>query len=644
MNAEMKDDCEVVPEEGDVMGFPPIDDVDINSNLDGMLEAAKAGQRRDKELSAQLPTKRRNTRSVIWMHFERLDDVGAVQCRLCNKTMQFPSGTTSNLHRHMSKKHPFVSLQKGSVANSRSVQKRRADNPEEGVFQVEVQVGDDELSATKSSINDVEINSAIKDILEVAHGGSSKEGVEEGTSGHYPSSQRGNLRSTIWSLFERLDHLGAARCLLCNKKITCLNGSTGNLHRHMSTRHSQVVNSGMGRIEDAFSHLETADCSELGVEVAIDTEAAHDVITDNEVDMTMAADGELEDSEVDQAEHTEDNETSIDLTTTRRRNTTSMIWNYFERWDDVGAAQCRICLKKMQFLDSSTGNLHRHMAKRHPQILLQKRRVASQLSLDDNLSSYQEVKDGVFSVNVLLGDDVTNAAKDGEINAGADDASEAAQGGPSKRRKGTTARRPIRPLGNTRSTIWRLFERMDHLRAVRCLMCKKMICFNGSTGNLHRHMSTRHPDILLHSPRKARANAKQELNTSMEASAVLQTVDNHEQGGLSEDSQVLHVLSGERHDFRRECELIEALRRTQREEAMALEHRRELLEKLLSVSARESAVEKAQIESLRRVQQEEAEDLQRLREELKMERDELDKKWEELRLEKEKLFSEQHAF
>lgn len=43
--------------------------------------------------------------SWIWSHFDLLDDLAAVRCRICFRTLQ-DNGGTSNLHRHMSKKHP----------------------------------------------------------------------------------------------------------------------------------------------------------------------------------------------------------------------------------------------------------------------------------------------------------------------------------------------------------------------------------------------------------------------------------------------------------------------------------------------------------------------------------------------------------
>lgn len=94
---------------------------------------------------------------------------------------------------------------------------------------------------------------------------------------------------------------------------------------------------------------------------------------------------------------------------------------------------------------------------------------------------------------------------------------------------------------------------------------------------------------------------------------------------------------GEKRLFRRERELLESLRRMQREEARALEHQREQLEKQRAANAREAAAERGQIESLRKAQLEEAKDLSRLKEELQKEKAELQEKWEELQQEREKL-------
>lgn len=48
----------------------------------------------------------RTQRSMIWRHFERLDSLNAARCRICMKKLKCGKNSTSNLHRHMSKRHP----------------------------------------------------------------------------------------------------------------------------------------------------------------------------------------------------------------------------------------------------------------------------------------------------------------------------------------------------------------------------------------------------------------------------------------------------------------------------------------------------------------------------------------------------------
>lgn len=59
----------------------------------------------DKQTSDDPLTGRR--RSWIWSHFESFD--GSARCRICSERLQAcKGGSTGNMHRHMSAKHPEV--------------------------------------------------------------------------------------------------------------------------------------------------------------------------------------------------------------------------------------------------------------------------------------------------------------------------------------------------------------------------------------------------------------------------------------------------------------------------------------------------------------------------------------------------------
>ncbi|XP_061923750.1 uncharacterized protein LOC133663353 [Entelurus aequoreus] len=185
---------------------------------------------------------------------------------------------------------------------------------------------------------------------------------------------------------------------------------------------------------------------------------------------------------------------------------------------------------------------------------------------------------------------------------------------------------PSKTKSQRRSLIWRHFERLESLDTCQCLICNKKIKCSGegSTSNLHRHISKLHPHVNLLSGEVL--NQPTSFHTKSEHRRKTCPAKVTKDVAVSDVLQVSQATAGERCLFRRELELIEALRRTQREEAQALVHQRELVEKLRAIGAREVTFEKEQIESLRRAQQEEAQHLSKLREELETEKAVLQKK------------------
>nr|XP_057944855.1 uncharacterized protein LOC131139349 [Doryrhamphus excisus] len=211
----------------------------------------------------------------------------------------------------------------------------------------------------------------------------------------------------------------------------------------------------------------------------------------------------------------------------------------------------------------------------------------------------------------------------------------AVHGAPMEERKEDMVKNtlPAKTKSQRRSMIWRHFERLESLDGCRCYICNRKIkCSSeGSTSNLHRHMSKMHPhvnlrtgEVLKQSPSDTSSHTKKKNHRKTCPAKVTKDI------AVPDVLQISQATAGEKRVFRRELELIEALRRAQKEEAQALEHQRELVEKLRAVNAREVAVEREQIEFLRRAQQEEAKKISRQREELKTEKVALRRKWDEL--------------
>ncbi|XP_030577264.1 uncharacterized protein LOC115774228 isoform X2 [Archocentrus centrarchus] len=99
---------EVVLKDRDSEEVTVVNETDNGSAIDGIPDASHGGP-----AEPQMPTEASNNRpagrtqrSMIWRHFERLDSLNAARCRICMKKLKCGKNSTSNLHRHMSKRHP----------------------------------------------------------------------------------------------------------------------------------------------------------------------------------------------------------------------------------------------------------------------------------------------------------------------------------------------------------------------------------------------------------------------------------------------------------------------------------------------------------------------------------------------------------
>uniref|UniRef100_A0AAZ1Y5W9 BED-type domain-containing protein n=1 Tax=Oreochromis aureus TaxID=47969 RepID=A0AAZ1Y5W9_OREAU len=401
--------------------------------------------------------------------------------------------------------------------------------------------------------------------------------------------------SVVWGFFENID-FRSVRCLLCGRHLLkkgC--GSTTPMLRHLRVKHPSELStrsngpgSKPGPEEDQHHQAEGEQfCS---VEVA------------------------LEGDEDDTAVHTTGISSSL---------------------NDV----------LPQLVESGgVSNLWRHLSSKHPKVYSEL--VSTQQHPPTSLNSSQDSNTNPETDEAFWGTEKSDAPvevlskdRDSETVTLVNETDnslaingilDASHGNPAEPQTNTEGSDDLPARRPQRSTIWRHFERLDSLNAARCRICtKKLKCGKHGSTNLHRHMSKRHPNLLselvsngLHLPA---------LNSSHVSHANNKTSEQRQAPGA------LKMSEGERRTLKREIELIEALRRTQKEEARTLEHQRELLEKLRAASAREAAAEREQIESLRKAQQEEAKDLSRQREELQKEKEELQKKWDELQQEREEL-------
>ncbi|XP_063052677.1 uncharacterized protein LOC134447235 isoform X2 [Engraulis encrasicolus] len=194
-------------------------------NIDGAsehgVEAAVASV-----LQLQLPTetpqrgvKSRGGNSELWSHFTLLSQ-GTVCCRHCNKTQRRQSSSTSNMVKHLKKRHGVV-LGRSQVKDSpgQSMVWSHFTRPRKGsseaschhckkIYKYTHQGG------TSNMLRHLRMNHSIQ--------------IKQAEDENYSASE-----STVWSHFTRLRN-GMASCRYCKKSYK---GSMGNMLRHLRSMH-----------------------------------------------------------------------------------------------------------------------------------------------------------------------------------------------------------------------------------------------------------------------------------------------------------------------------------------------------------------------------------------------------------------------
>ncbi|KAM4592952.1 uncharacterized protein PAE49_004516 [Odontesthes bonariensis] len=578
-------------------------------------------------------------RSVVWSYFKDIDS-STVQCVICSGFLvRNNRGSTTPMLRHLRLKHPVeVFSSDGRITESGvCVDHRDIKVVGEQFCSVEVALEEGD-SDSITTVNDAHLSAAISGLLAASHEGPAEQITHAEARVNRPVRHT-RRRSLIWRLFEQLDSLDAARCRICTKRLH-VSGGISNLRRHLSKRHPEVLSEllASGQQPPADPHHSNADGvlveSFLGseqmqgsVEVALEDGNSDLMTTLNETDNPVI--NGLPGSDSAQQE------THADASDERPARKRSLIWRHFQRLDSLDAARCRICMRTLQcFEGRATGNLRRHLLNKHPKVFSELVANTQQQPPPSNSTQDSNGDGGIdetsWEMPVEVDDDdsdiITLNETDNPINNGLLDSMQGHSAQQIPRAEVSSDHNES--WTRRHSLIWRHFEQLDSLNAARCRICmKKLQCFqSGGTSNLHQHLSKRHPKVFS----ELLFNWKHQSSNSGTAA---------EQKQIPGELKVSGASVVERRMFNREMELIEALRRTQREEARTLEHQRELLEVLRAAGAREAEVERERIESLRKAQQVEAKDLSKQRKELEMEKAELQKKWEELHQEREKLLS-----
>ncbi|KAM4630460.1 uncharacterized protein ACJ7VT_000156 [Polymixia lowei] len=118
INSDQYYQVEVAVDDDNSETVATVNEADITIAINGLLEAdqVELRQREAKEKGGG-PSSARQW-SSIWTHYKRLENQKAALCLLCKEKIQHHSNT-SNLHRHLSNKHPEAFAQLGGIRKKR---------------------------------------------------------------------------------------------------------------------------------------------------------------------------------------------------------------------------------------------------------------------------------------------------------------------------------------------------------------------------------------------------------------------------------------------------------------------------------------------------------------------------------------------
>ncbi|CAG9854981.1 unnamed protein product [Phyllotreta striolata] len=320
-------------------------------------------------------------RSALWTVFTETHKADCIAtCTICSQELSYRS-TTSNLLKHLKRKHPGVNLGPNCAEDGpKEVEvvierQSESDNRVES-FKVEVKpVSEEEtidfivLGSGRKASKEFECEDDYQEQLSNSYESLKNEEIENIENNPNPpinnavNTEDDNFwntqehetefrptpepddnfdlkiangykrRSQIWNVFT--EKPGSEYVALCNvcKLEFCYRSTTNNLKKHFQRKHPQI--SMAEKIELVKPEQEH---SEVLIGLNIKTNSSDDETNDNK---------------------------SIEKKSTKRPR--SQIWNYFTKKKSVYTASCNICKKDLGYR-TSTSNLKKHLNRRHPEV------------------------------------------------------------------------------------------------------------------------------------------------------------------------------------------------------------------------------------------------------------------------------------
>ncbi|KAG7230512.1 hypothetical protein INR49_024621 [Caranx melampygus] len=216
----------------------------------------------------------------------------------------------------------------------------------------------------------------------------------------------------------------------------------------------------------------------------------------------------------------------------------SMVWRFF-RTVDSQSVKCVLCrgYQARYVQGSTTTAMLRHLRVKHPKEVAKKCKGRAPGAVPRNVNQDVEMDSERYCfVEVLLedeGSDIHTTLDKSNMNG----IREPTQENPAEqlRHVGASDNHSVRQGRHQRSLIWRHFERLDSSNACCRICMRKLQCSEGSTSNLHRHMSKRHPELFakLSGLKPPPSRSSQGLTANGDTSTPAEIVGSTEQGQIS---------------------------------------------------------------------------------------------------------------
>nr|CAI5826243.1 unnamed protein product [Callosobruchus analis] len=410
-------------------------------------------------------------RSLLWKYFEVVDDLYSIaKCKICGHHMSYRS-STSNLKKHMARKHPKYCKTTDSNSGKKESKKR-------SVLWRYFEIVDHFTSRAKCNICGHELSyrsttSNLKRHMIKKHPKNKIQPQCFAILGKRKSSY-------LWKYFERIDDWQCkAKCLICGHDIS-YRSTTNNLKKHLNRKHP-VDRRTMRPYFDIMDHIEgKALCKLCLRKISYKSTTSNLKKHFERKHNFLKLSKETVQAKCKLCSHQLSYRSTTSNLRSRKR---SSLWKYFEILDDLlSKARCRLCDHELSYR-TSTSNLKKHLLSKHPTT----ERITSRRT--SRLWNHFQIVDGLRGKAEcnICGQELSYKTTNTNLKKHLMNKHPTGQ---------PLSMKEKRPKKRT-SRMWNYFDITDRIEGkAKCKICRLPFSFKSTITNLKMHLIRAHPDNL----------------------------------------------------------------------------------------------------------------------------------------------------